>query len=400
MSKYLGGLAIFAVPFFVYPYFPEEMQIDAPKWMALYLFGNLLFSLFLLNYLNPLFSLFHAIISFSALFTGFGSYQIYPLVQWTGGLLFTLWFMQEKRETHLFVFKMIVFSCLLMSALAFLQTQDLDPIFRYGEGIDRTHPTGMMGQHTKFGPFVAAGASIALSFGWVWAFIPLTIMCLWTGSSFSIAALIAGFMVVLKYQSKTLFKYTMAGGLLLLAMLYFIPEAASLFYGQGRKEVWDATIRAWLIDRPLMGFGPGSYYFVFADNYEPMAAKQHGAFGHAHNEYIQALFEYGALGVIGLVCTLLCLFHGYLIGWWRAVKQDKEIVAAQAALAAILVNAIGNFPLQLAPTFIIAMLSMALVLREQDYIIKQRSQGWQPQIFSSYHRLRNKLRSIMERLTT
>ncbi len=361
----MAGLGILILPFLVWPYFPPELQIEVPKWFGLYLIGNLIFACYLGRFLHPLFSLFHAVISINVLLSGFGSYQIYPMLQWTAGVFMCLWFVQQENGMRLLVYKVIVCVGVLMSVYAFVQTQDMDFIFKYAPGIPHNLPIAMFGQTTKFGIYAALCASIALAIGWWVAFIPLAIMCVWTASSFSIASLIAGLMIWLKYKNKDLFKYTMAGGIAAMLALYFIPMFAFLFEGQGRKEVWYATLKAWIHGAPYIGFGPGSFYYLFGSNFEPQSIRDHGIFLQAHNDYVQAVFEYGSLGVACIVYALFCLFHVYRLNWWMANKQSKDVVAAQAVVAAMLVNMLGNFPAQLATPFAIGIISLAVLLKKR-----------------------------------
>lgn len=362
-------MGILALPFFVWPYFQPELQIEVPKWFALYIIGNLLFSLYLECRIHYLFSIFHAIISIGVLVSGFGSWQIYPLIQWTAGVFVAMWFVEQTSGMRLLIYKILVVGCLIMCVHAFMQTQGYDPVFRYAQGVFQNQPIGMMGQTTKFGIYAAICASIALAIGWYIPFILIATMCVWTTSSFSIAALIAGFMVCLKYQDKILFKYTLAAGIVGLLVLFFIPQAKFLFYGQGRVEVWSATISAWINSAPLLGHGPGSFYYLFGDNFQPQSIRDHGIFLQAHNDYLQALFEYGTMGLVGLLFSLFCLVRCYYVTWWCKRLQDKDMIAAQCVVAAMLVNMIGNFPTQLATPFTIGIVSLALLLKKEDKVI-------------------------------
>ena len=354
------------LPFLVWPYFPPELQIHVPKWFALFIIGNLLFACFLSRKLHYLFSLFHGVIVVGVLVSGFGSWQIYPLIQWTAGVFMAMWFVEQPPGMRLMIYKILVVGALIMSAHAFLQTQGLDPIFQYAPGVPNNHPIGMMGQATKFGVYAAVCASIALAIGWYIAFIPLAIMCVWTTSSFSIAALGAGILVWLKYQDIKLFKFTLKAGILAVIALYFIPGTSFLFYGQGRLEIWHATIKAWVTGAPFLGHGPGSFFYTFSSTYQPISTLQHGEFGAAHNDYLQALYEYGSMGLVCIILALCCIFHSYRVKWWKKRFQDKDMMAAQGTVAAILVNMIGNFPTQLATTFTIGILSLALLLKKDE----------------------------------
>ena len=85
----------------------------------------------------------------------------------------------------------------------------------------------------------------------------------------------------------------------------------------------------------------------------------------SHNDYLQVIFEYGYLGVaiVGTVLGAACV-HLWKY-WLRAHNKETpiEVRGAQAMLCGFLVNAIGNFPFQLAPHFFLATLCLAVILK-------------------------------------
>jgi len=72
-----------------------------------------------------------------------------------------------------------------------------------------------------------------------------------------------------------------------------VKAARSLLTFTGRTFVWAASLEVWL-ESPIFGYGPS----LWAN--EAFRAR-HGGFGHAHNQFIQALAAAGLIGLAGLL---------------------------------------------------------------------------------------------------
>jgi tetratricopeptide (TPR) repeat protein len=108
-----------------------------------------------------------------------------------------------------------------------------------------------------------------------------------------------------------------------------------------RLSIWKDMIPM-IQDRLLWGFGGGSFRWVYP------AYKTHWMqewARYAHNEYLQALAEYG---VVGLALLILCWGWAVLVFLWHFFKVERDRDAALVAgllgaLAASLVHAVFDF---------------------------------------------------------
>lgn len=93
-----------------------------------------------------------------------------------------------------------------------------------------------------------------------------------------------------------------------------------------RLNRWSCAYRMWL-DKPLMGWGPGTYMFKYAPyqlSYEKSyISTNFGTNGNAHSEYLGPLAEQGLAGLLIVVCLLISTsFLGYRLIY---TLQDKDI---------------------------------------------------------------------------
>jgi O-antigen ligase len=98
----------------------------------------------------------------------------------------------------------------------------------------------------------------------------------------------------------------------------------------GRLDLWRPTTRMWL-DHPWFGVGPGHFDVRFPA-YRPAAIQSRPYW--AHNDYLNVLADWGAVGGLVLAGGLACLLW---TGWrtWRFVRRDgSELVARTSDRAA------------------------------------------------------------------
>lgn len=104
-------------------------------------------------------------------------------------------------------------------------------------------------------------------------------------------------------------------------------------------------------EHPWLGFGAGQWKTLFHDIYHNQhLTKSWHATG--HNEYIQALLEYGVLFVVWL--------GGYLSDIALKIKNNKQALSL-VALVIILSNSIINFPFKIPCTGIIGVTWLAIL---------------------------------------
>ena len=122
------------------------------------------------------------------------------------------------------------------------------------------------------------------------------------------------------------------------------PEKASGI----RISMWrDAP--AMFRDRPVWGYGGGSYVWAYPP-YQ-VHVNQHLNWDYAHNEYIQMLLEYGAVGLGLALAALAACAWGLVRGVLLARSRTGAFLLAGAAggLAASLVHALFDFNFHIFP---------------------------------------------------
>ena len=89
-----------------------------------------------------------------------------------------------------------------------------------------------------------------------------------------------------------------------------------------------------------------------------------GIFTHAHNDYIEALFELGYIGFSLLVLIILNFFWGFI----RMVK-DRELVMLFACVLAYLICIVGVFASHIAVSGMWFVLFFGLYLSKRREIL-------------------------------
>jgi O-antigen ligase len=120
----------------------------------------------------------------------------------------------------------------------------------------------------------------------------------------------------------------------------------------GRLDGWRAA--AWMFrQQPVTGIGHGAYRAEFApaklalqdDGVEFYPGHVDPFFANAHNDFLEAAAEWGAVGLLALAWALFVLARA-LLRWRTAGRRGRDL--AGAALAGGLVLALGHFPFHLA----------------------------------------------------
>lgn len=375
LKRGAGGI-FFLLPLFFLPpvqAFSAFNQLVGAKFALCFLLGNTLFALYLGMKIHPLFSLIHFVIALNTalLFSPTGSTYLYTLTYWGAGVGAALLFLELGDRTRSFLFLCVVYGAVASAALGIFQALDLDPILSYAPTIsaeNRVLPVGLFGQTTKHGAFLAIAFGMALGLRQSVAAVIILAVALMTKSSFTYLSLAGSSLVALRYlpHGKSLVRGAAVLGGLAFAVVYALFPL--LMLPNGRFSVWNATLRAWWDGPRLFGFGPGSFEAIFPAHFQPKTLA-YGDFIQAHNDYVQVAFEYGWLGVTVLAVGAVVLFECYYKNWWQHSRQfgKTEVkVAAECGLAAILLNALGNFPFQLAPHYFLAILFLAVLLGDKQ----------------------------------
>lgn len=103
-----------------------------------------------------------------------------------------------------------------------------------------------------------------------------------------------------------------------------------------RINRWNSAIRMFK-DRPLFGWGPGTYQFLYAPYQESknktIISTNSGDMGNAHSEYIGTLAEQGIPGSLIVVSIVVVLMYCGLMTYRRAKNKESKILVLAATLA-------------------------------------------------------------------
>jgi len=103
-----------------------------------------------------------------------------------------------------------------------------------------------------------------------------------------------------------------------------------------RINRWNSAIRMFE-ERPFVGWGPGTYQFVYAPFQESknktIISTNSGDMGNAHSEYIGALAEQGLPGALIVVSIVVVFMHCGLVTYRRAKNKESKVLVLGATLA-------------------------------------------------------------------
>jgi O-antigen ligase len=94
-----------------------------------------------------------------------------------------------------------------------------------------------------------------------------------------------------------------------------------------RINRWSCAL-AMFEERPIMGYGPGTYAFEYARFQEPenltIISTNFGDMGNAHSEYLGPLAEMGVLGLLTMLALVTAIFYQGITLYQRWPSSDKE----------------------------------------------------------------------------
>jgi len=102
-----------------------------------------------------------------------------------------------------------------------------------------------------------------------------------------------------------------------------------------RINRWSCAV-AMYEERPVFGFGPGTYAFEYARFQDPenltIISTNFGNLGNAHSEYLGPLAEMGAIGMLSMILIVIAIFYKGITLYNKWPKEDKEIRTILMAL--------------------------------------------------------------------
>ena len=103
-----------------------------------------------------------------------------------------------------------------------------------------------------------------------------------------------------------------------------------------RINRWNSAIRMFK-ERPLVGWGPGTYQFLYAPYQESrnktIISTSQGDMGNAHSEYIGTLAEQGVPGSLIVVSLVIVFMYSGLMTYRRAKNKESKVLVLAATLA-------------------------------------------------------------------
>lgn len=94
-----------------------------------------------------------------------------------------------------------------------------------------------------------------------------------------------------------------------------------------RLNRWDAAL-AMFYERPVFGFGPGTYAFEYAPYQDPekltIISTNFGNMGNAHSEFLGPLAEMGAFGILAVIIFVSTLFYKGITLYIRLKRDYPE----------------------------------------------------------------------------
>lgn len=94
-----------------------------------------------------------------------------------------------------------------------------------------------------------------------------------------------------------------------------------------RLNRWAAAVEMFK-ERPVFGFGPGTYAFEYARFQEPenitIISTSAGNMGNAHSEYLGPLSEMGLIGMLAMLAIVAAIFYQGITLYLKWPKEDRE----------------------------------------------------------------------------
>lgn len=108
-----------------------------------------------------------------------------------------------------------------------------------------------------------------------------------------------------------------------------------------RLNRWSCAIEMFK-ERPVFGFGPGTYAFEYARFQEPenttIISTTNGDMGNAHSEYLGPLSEMGLLGMLAMLAIVAAIFYKSITLYYQWPEDDKKMRSLLLAMIMSLVT--------------------------------------------------------------
>jgi O-antigen ligase len=286
--------------------------------------------------INPWVALFGVLAVFSTHFPGYTKASYYAGAAVMVGLVWYYAAFQLGGVGHILDSMLIIAMANLL--FIFLQVANLDPIFAPINEGSKSY-VGLMSNRNETAAIMAFCLPAAFRPKRWYFIIPIVVgLFLAKSCGGAVAAVFASVVFVLVCAKGLHGVYALAP-VLVLAVAYLWADGPSV------NARWDIWLRGFDIykDHPIFGWGIGHWKMVYNVGVDRVVMA-------AHNDVLQGVFESGIPFAI-----ILC---GYGVNIIRKIRRGVAVAAA--GVAAVVANALVNFPFHIATTAIIAVTWLAV----------------------------------------
>lgn len=242
--------------------------------------------------------------------------------------------------SNLYRFQRIVVCYTLAGILLFqvvwsiVQKFNLDPIFRLASNHHFCDVVGFSGSHNQFSLFLSMLSPLVFNNIFLLGFV---ILGIFLSTSFAgMLGVVGGFLFY--YRKERLLIVGVVFIILCCLFLFLVHKDYRIKFNE-RLDLWKLTISQVIKGKaemkvqqnitqiktcnPLFGYGLGSFFQISPYTQEGIILKNSGGmhrYEHAHNDYIEILFDFG---IVGIVLFIYCIFD--LVKVLREVMWDEEL---------------------------------------------------------------------------
>lgn len=198
----------------------------------------------------------------------------------------------------------------------------------------------------------------------------------WAGAALGLAFLCGALLSHRTYRlpAMALLIVMVGGGIFMATQTPFFKGRINQTFVDGkvemstRYEMWNAAVRMWR-DHFWVGVGPGHYDFRFR-TYRPPSVQLRP--DRAHNDYLNALADWGIIGAGLIGAVLVALGHGVVKIWNNVRRGDGDfssglsnkfafVIGSVAGLLALMAHSVVDFNLHIPANAILAVSLLALL---------------------------------------
>ena len=133
-----------------------------------------------------------------------------------------------------------------------------------------------------------------------------------------------------------------------------------------RPQTWNDTINM-ISDKPLMGFGPGTYEYTF-QKYRESFLGERIITGHPHNEYLELIADYGIIGFIlfslSWIYTLFLLVKSSI--HHKKLKYKFMSIASLGMMIGTMIHSFFDFQMHIFPNAATFSFLLALGFKDSE----------------------------------